>query len=151
VLWVTDAREPLADVVALARTELGSETPCTIIQNKVDLLCEAPASFEYDAMPVVRLSALTGAGIDLLRTHLRRAAQLGGEADGTFSARRRHLEALARAAMHLTAAQAELQSSALELAAEQLRGAQMSLSELTGELTSDELLGEIFASFCIGK
>jgi tRNA modification GTPase len=69
---------------------------------------------------------------------------------GAFSARRRHLDALARVRGHLVAARAEL-SGALELTAEHLRRAQTALGELTGELTSDDLLGEIFATFCIGK
>jgi tRNA modification GTPase len=67
-----------------------------------------------------------------------------------LSARRRHLEALARTKTHLAAARAEL-AGALELTAEHLRQAQTALGELTGELTSDDLLGEIFATFCIGK
>ena len=69
---------------------------------------------------------------------------------GTFSARRRHLDALERARARLVAARAG-SDGALELAAEELRGAQAALGELTGELTSDDLLGEIFATFCIGK
>jgi len=98
----------------------------------------------------VFLCALTGAGIELLVTHLKEIAGLGAAGAGTFSARRRHLDALARTRTHLAAARAEL-PAALELAAEHLRNAQTSLSELTGELTSDDLLGEIFATFCIGK
>jgi tRNA modification GTPase len=94
---------------------------------------------------------LTGAGIDLLVSHLKEAAGLvAGDTAGAFSARRRHLEALARARAELCAARPHL-DGALELAAEHLRGAQTSLSELTGELTSDDLLGQIFATFCIGK
>jgi tRNA modification GTPase len=93
---------------------------------------------------------LTGAGLDLLKSHLLTLAGWTGEVTGTFSARRRHLDAIGRAQRHLHAARAEL-DGALELVAEELRGAQTALSELTGEITSDDLLGEIFATFCIGK
>jgi tRNA modification GTPase len=86
----------------------------------------------------------------LLVAHLKRAAGLGGETAGTFSARRRHLEALERARGELAAAAPHLRG-ALELAAEHLRNAQAALSDLTGEFTSDDLLGEIFSTFCIGK
>ncbi|HEX7238300.1 MAG TPA: tRNA uridine-5-carboxymethylaminomethyl(34) synthesis GTPase MnmE, partial [Gammaproteobacteria bacterium] len=87
---------------------------------------------------------------DGLVAHLKQAAGLVGEVSGTFSARRRHLDALGRTRAELGAARAFL-GDALELAAEHLRSAQTALSELTGELTSDDLLGEIFATFCIGK
>jgi tRNA modification GTPase len=75
---------------------------------------------------------------------------MAGEIAGTFSARRRHLDALERTRAALHASRPHL-GGALELAAEHLRNAQSALSELTGELTSDDLLGEIFATFCIGK
>ena len=96
------------------------------------------------------ISALTGEGIDELIAHLQALAGYDAAAPGTFSARRRHLAALERARARLVAARAQL-GAALELAAEELRGAQSALGELTGELTSDDLLGEIFATFCIGK
>jgi tRNA modification GTPase len=99
---------------------------------------------------VLAISALTGAGIDALISHLHVIAGYDAAAAGTFSARRRHLAALERAQARLVAARAEL-DRALELAAEELRAAQAALGELTGELTSDDLLGEIFATFCIGK
>jgi tRNA modification GTPase len=101
-------------------------------------------------VPMVAISALTGEGIDALIAHLHSMAGYDARAQGTFSARRRHLAALERARAHLVAARAAL-DTALELAAEELRGAQAALGELTGELTSDDLLGEIFATFCIGK
>jgi tRNA modification GTPase len=99
---------------------------------------------------VLAISALTGAGIDALIAHLHSVAGYNAAAPGTFSARRRHLASLERARVRLVAARREL-GGALELAAEELRGAQAELGELTGELTSDDLLGEIFATFCIGK
>jgi tRNA modification GTPase len=150
LLWVADVREPLAATLAAARGAQSGDGGLTIVANKIDLGTEAPRLGEEQGTAIVYVSALTGAGIELLVAHLKQAAGLAGETAGTFSARRRHLDALERALAHLRAARAPL-SGALELAAEHLRNAQTALSELTGELTSDDLLGEIFATFCIGK
>src|SRR5262249_20275979 len=117
---------------------------------KVDLTSRPADASVEGGVATVRISALTGAGIPLLISHLKEVAGLGPEVAGAFSARRRHLDALARVREHLTAARAD-RTGALELTAEQLRRAQLGLGELTGELTSDDLLGEIFATFCIGK
>jgi tRNA modification GTPase len=149
VLWVVDAREPLEAALAHAHAELGSDR-FTLLRNKIDLLDGRAALTLAGATTVIALSVRTGAGLALLRDHLHALAGFAPEAGGTFSARRRHLAALARAQRHLGAARPQL-TAALELAAEELRAAQAALSELTGELTSDDLLGEIFATFCIGK
>jgi len=169
VLWVVDVREPLDVALAAARTALG-DAPFTLLRNKIDLADDAAradaesgsqttgetrsaaatSALGADRVPVLAISALTGAGIDALISHLHVIAGYDAAAAGTFSARRRHLAALERAQARLVAARAEL-DRALELAAEELRAAQAALSELTGELTSDDLLGEIFATFCIGK
>jgi len=169
VLWVVDVREPLDVALAAASTALG-DAPFTLLRNKVDLADDAAregaesgsqttgetrstaatSALGADRVPVLAISALTGAGIDALISHLHVIAGYDAAAAGTFSARRRHLAALERAQARLVAARAEL-DRALELAAEELRAAQAALSELTGELTSDDLLGEIFATFCIGK
>ena len=150
VLWVADARTVLATSLDEARAAVGAETPFTLLLNKVDLTDAAPGTSVQDGVTIVRVSALTGAGIDLLVAHLKEVAGLGTEVAGAFSARRRHLDALARVRGHLLAARAEL-AGALELTAEHLRRTQTALGELTGELTSDDLLGQIFATFCIGK
>jgi tRNA modification GTPase len=150
LLWVADVREPLAAAVAAARAAQDRAGPCTVIANKLDLVDRAPALAVEHGVPVVYLSALTGAGVELLVAHLKEVAGLAEAGAGTFSARRRHVEALARTREQLLAARVEI-GTALELAAEHLRGAQTALGELTGELTSDDLLGEIFATFCIGK
>ncbi|MEO8466887.1 MAG: tRNA uridine-5-carboxymethylaminomethyl(34) synthesis GTPase MnmE [Gammaproteobacteria bacterium] len=150
VLWVADARTDLATSLREARAAIGAEAPFTLLSNKVDLVAAPPSASVQDGVMIVSLSALTGAGIDLLIAHLKEVAGLGPEVAGAFSARRRHLDALARVRGHLLAARAELEG-ALELTAEHLRRAQIALGELTGELTSDDLLGEIFATFCIGK
>ncbi|HBG30724.1 MAG TPA: tRNA uridine-5-carboxymethylaminomethyl(34) synthesis GTPase MnmE, partial [Gammaproteobacteria bacterium] len=90
-------------------------------------------------------------GLDALRDHLKACAGYSA-GSGVFSARRRHLDALDHAAAHLEAADARLrQERAGELAAEELRLVQAALGEITGAFTSDDLLGRIFSSFCIGK
>jgi tRNA modification GTPase len=100
----------------------------------------------------VMLSALTGEGLPALRAHLKACMGYESVESGAISARRRHLEALARAQQYTEEAARQLtERRAGELVAEELRAAQQALSEITGEFTSDELLGRIFASFCIGK
>jgi tRNA modification GTPase len=150
LLWIADVREPLATAIAAARAAAGGQSALTVVANKIDLAGVEPRSLLEQGTPVLYVSALTGAGIDALVAHLKEVAGIGADGAGTFSARRRHLDGLARAREHLAAARPEL-NAALELAAEHLRNAQTALSELTGELTSDDLLGEIFATFCIGK
>jgi tRNA modification GTPase len=150
LLWVADVRLPLPQAIAEARAATAAATQCTVVANKIDLAALEPRVGVEQGVTVVYASALTGAGVDLLVAHLKQVAGLGADAAGSFSARRRHLDALARTRGHLSAARPHL-GTALELAAEELRNAQTALSELTGELTSDDLLGEIFATFCIGK
>ena len=150
LLWVADVREPLAATVAAARAAQAGNGAVTVIANKIDLTGAQAQLRDERGTPVVYCSALTGEGVDLLVAHLKQSAGIVGEPTGTFSARRRHLDALERARAELGATRAFL-SDALEIAAEHLREAQTALSELTGELSSDDLLGEIFASFCIGK
>jgi tRNA modification GTPase len=116
------------------------------LHNKIDLSGEAART---QVGPEIWLSAKTGDGIDLLRSELLRIAGWQPAGEGGFMARQRHLDALARAQARLRAAQ-EL-SGQLELQAEELRLAQEALSEITGEFTPDDLLGEIFSRFCIGK
>lgn len=126
--------------------------PVTLIFNKIDLTGVASSVDESSTPPRVFLSAKTGAGLPLLRAHLKtRAGYQSGES-GALSARRRHLDALARAKSCVEQAAETLTTThAFELFAEDLRRAQLCLSEITGEFTSDDLLGEIFSSFCIGK
>lgn len=150
LLWVADARQAPAAAVAAARSAHPADGALTIVANKVDLAGSGPRVTEEQGTRIVYVSALTGAGLDLLVAHLKEAAGISADPTGTFSARRRHLDALARTRAELEATRPHL-GGALELAAEHLRDAQASLSELTGELTSDDLLGEIFSTFCIGK
>jgi tRNA modification GTPase len=98
----------------------------------------------------VWLSAKTGEGIDALRHRIRELA--GYEGEGTFTARRRHIEALQSAAEHFDTGRRALEESrAGELLAEELRLSQQALGSITGEVSADELLGRIFSEFCIGK
>jgi tRNA modification GTPase len=99
------------------------------------------------------LSAKTGVGIDALRAQLLSSAGWQASGAGVFIARERHLQALRRVEAHLQEAAMHLgqRAQALDLLAEELRLAQNALGEITGEFTSDDLLGVIFSKFCIGK
>ena len=133
------------------RTECPPTCARLVVRNKIDLADDTPRVIERDGETAVHLSALTGKGLDLLRTQLRRHAG-ATESEGAFSARARHVEALQRVATHLNAADVALHGTrAGELAAEDLRQAQQALSEITGAYTPDDLLGDIFSRFCIGK
>ncbi|HEU0224968.1 MAG TPA: tRNA uridine-5-carboxymethylaminomethyl(34) synthesis GTPase MnmE [Steroidobacteraceae bacterium] len=120
--------------------------PAMVVWNKTDLV-PVPAGASG-----IGVSALTGAGLDALRGKLKAAAGYREAGAGAYSARRRHLDALARAKSLFEVAGARLaQRASFELVAEDLRQAHRALGEITGEVTSDELLGAIFAGFCIGK
>jgi tRNA modification GTPase len=128
------------------------EAPITLVFNKIDLTGEPARIDEAAEPPRVFLSARTGAGMELLRAHLKASAGYLKSESGVFAARRRHLDALERARRHVeNAADILAGTRAFELFAEDLRLAQQALGEITGEFTSDDLLGEIFGSFCIGK
>ncbi len=152
ILYVVDATRALDDEAVLHETHsLPANVPVTWIFNKVDLT-SGRVRIEQSQPPRVFVSASTGEGIDLLRAHLKECMGYVGADAGTISARRRHLDALARARMHLEQAATQLiEHRAGELMAEELRQAQQALAEITGEFTSDDLLGKIFSSFCIGK
>ena len=148
VVNVVDAAAGIthADDAILGRLPQG--VPRLRVMNKIDLLGRPPAFESNAGESVVWLSAKTGEGVDLLRTAL--AALAGGEGatENTFLARERHLVALSGAEDHLRRAAA---LGEMELVAEELRFAQEHLSAITGEYTADDLLGEIFSRFCIGK
>ncbi|HHQ4524507.1 TPA: tRNA uridine-5-carboxymethylaminomethyl(34) synthesis GTPase MnmE [Aeromonas veronii] len=124
----------------------------TVIRNKADLTGEDLAPSQEQGHAVYRISAKTELGLPALREHLKACMGFQGSTEGGFMARRRHLDALERAAERLLVAKEQLEVFvAGELVAEELRLAQESLSEITGEFSSDDLLGRIFSSFCIGK
>jgi len=124
----------------------------TVIRNKVDQTGEELGICHVSSPTLIRLSAKTGEGVEALRTHLKECMGFSGNQEGGFMARRRHLAALERAAEHLNIGQQQLEGyMAGEILAEELRITQQHLNEITGEFSSDDLLGRIFSSFCIGK
>jgi tRNA modification GTPase len=141
---------PAAEDQEIARLPPG--VPLTLVFNKIDLTGGPAAADESSMPPRIFLSAKTGAGLELLRSHLKTRAGFNDAAAGTLSARRRHLDALGRARKCVErAAESVAAARAFELFAEDLRLAHAALGEITGEYSSDDLLGEIFGSFCIGK
>ena len=152
LLYIVDAAAADEPLAAAELAQLPTGIPVTIVYNKIDLR-PAPQPTDTSANPpCIGVSAASGEGFALLVEHLRRIAGSSGDGAGALSARRRHLDALARARQHAEAAAAILTAQGgIELCAEDLRLAQQALGEITGEFTSDDLLGEIFGSFCIGK
>ncbi|GAB3025959.1 tRNA uridine-5-carboxymethylaminomethyl(34) synthesis GTPase MnmE [Bowmanella dokdonensis] len=124
----------------------------TLIRNKIDLSSERPGLDQVGNMTLIRLSAERREGIELLAQHLKDCMGFSAGTEGQFIARRRHLDALERANEHLQTGVSQLvENKAGELLAEELRLVQQHLNEITGEFSSDDLLGRIFSSFCIGK
>lgn len=136
-----------ADLQIIA--DLPPGLPLLRVFNKIDLLAQSPKFSEAEGMADLYLSAKTGEGIELLHHHLMRVVGWQGEGEGVFMARARHLNALREAEGHL--ALAEACNNQAEFVAEELRLAQNALSSITGEFSADDLLGEIFSRFCIGK
>ena len=153
ILFVIDAAaDPQADSYQRERTRLPASVPVTLVLNKIDLIApEAPARAPTPAAGL-RVSARSGEGLEALREHLKASMGFVHAAHGALSARARHLEALGRCRDSLTAAHDELEcGGGRELIAEELRRAQRSLGEIIGDESSEELLGRIFSSFCVGK
>jgi tRNA modification GTPase len=152
ILLVVDDRWGLTVEERTLREQLPENTPVTVLLNKIDLSGRPSAVRDGEWGTEIWLSAKTGAGLDLLREHLKTCMGYHGGGEGIFMARRRHLEALERAATALERATYQLEVvRAGELVAEELREGQNALAEITGEFTSEDLLSRIFSSFCIGK
>jgi tRNA modification GTPase len=150
VLFLIDAvADPRALSLEEERGTLPAGVPVTVVYNKCDLL--SAAARNALAKNAIAVSAATGQGIDALRQHLKNAAGFTDSGPDAVSARARHLDALLRAHDYTERARSQLARRNGELAAEELRQAQQALGEITGEFTTDDLLGEIFGSFCIGK
>ncbi len=149
VVLVTESDSPgdLALLEGIAAT-----VPVLVVRNKIDRDGQAPGVHtDADGRTTIRISARSGEGAGLLRAELLRAAGIGDGQQG-FSARARHVEALERAHRALGGARAALREGvSLELVAEDLRAVQVVLGEITGEFGVEDLLGRIFANFCIGK
>jgi tRNA modification GTPase len=149
VLLVTDEHAAETDLTWLRDLPAGVER--IIVINKIDLDGKHAHSEQHANAKWLWLSVKTGEGLDVLRNYLKQLAG-AGSGEGAFSARRRHVLALEYVEGHLThAANVLAGTRAGELAAEELRQAQHALGEITGTYTSDDLLGAIFSSFCIGK
>ncbi|UYM18383.1 tRNA uridine-5-carboxymethylaminomethyl(34) synthesis GTPase MnmE [Endozoicomonas euniceicola] len=147
----TDAMNP-HDIWPEFVDRLPSKDKLTVVRNKIDLTGEQAGIEDADGVPVVRVCAMSEHGLDALREHLKACMGYEGAMEGGFSARRRHLDALRRAGEFLDNGRLQLEyMGAGELLAEDLRHAQKALGEITGQFSSDDLLGRIFSSFCIGK
>jgi len=153
VLFVVDASDdPTGAAFVEENPRLPADVPVTLVFNKSDLAVGIPVADTIAGPQRVTVSATTGQGMDALRAHLKSCMGYQTTDSGTVSARARHLESLTRARRHVEEAARQLQESrAGELVAEELRGAQQALNEITGEFTTEDLLGRIFSSFCVGK
>lgn len=156
IILMLDSSDPESVDLSKVRSEflakLPSTLPVTIVRNKIDLNGEQASESEQSGYQMISLSAQTHDGVKLLREHLKQAMGFQTGIEGGFLARRRHLDALEKAAEHLQIGLVQLtEFHAGELLAEELRLVQSYLSEITGQFTSDDLLGNIFSSFCIGK
>jgi len=149
-LFIVDARTGVGDEDRRLLDELPRTLPRLIVHNKIDLA--PPACRPEPTGDELHLSASTGVGVDALIDALHRRAGLQSGDTHPFSARTRHVDALQRSAARLAAAADRLRRADMpELAAEELKTALAALGEITGEFSSEDLLGRIFASFCIGK
>jgi len=132
--------------------QISARVPVLLIRNKIDLSGAKATVTDRERYQEISVSIKTGQGLDKLRAQLLELAGYHPGQESTFSARRRHVDALNRAAACLEKGESQLQDNrAAELLAEELRQAQYALGEITGEFSSDDLLGQIFSSFCIGK
>lgn len=156
ILLLVDATENnvanIDDILPDFYADLPNKDIVTVIQNKIDLVENHTILKKNDAVKLLSLSAKTGKGIDELKQFLKNCMGYQDNSEGSFTARRRHLDALNHAEAHILAGTEQLEvHRAGELLAEELRIAQQYLNEITGEFTADDLLTHIFSSFCIGK
>jgi tRNA modification GTPase len=151
VLWVFDDKAD-PEHADFNPDELPPGVPVLFVRNKIDLTTTEAGVTERDGASEIAMSAHIEKDIQLLREYLKQSVGFQGAEEGEFLARRRHLDALERASQHLDSGERAMQETGSgELLAEDLRQTQLALSEITGEFTADDLLGEIFSSFCIGK
>jgi len=149
VLLVFDTKDELPDFSILP--DLVKNKPIICIRNKIDLLNTQSEVNKLGNQLEVCLSAKNGDGVVLLRKALAEFAGLNSGGEGVFLARKRHIDSIDQTLIYIDSAIEQLEGGASELVAEDLRQAGMSLGQITGEFSSDDLLGEIFSSFCIGK
>ena len=148
-LLLVDAAHGITETEKSILAGLPQEIPKIWVHNKIDVTQEPALIAEQNQATHIYISAKTGMGVNLLKNHLLKLAGYQNNAEGVFMARARHLSALTEVHEHLGLAVSQIESA--ELVAEELRLAQEALSSITGEFTPDDLLGEIFSKFCIGK
>ncbi len=148
VLLLIDSTDPEIDSVMKV---LPTDLDITKVYNKIDLLDIEPEIIENEQGSQIYLSVKKGIGMELLINNLKQTVGFNSETDDVFIARKRHIDALIQGQKSVENALEQLQNQAGELVAEDLRQAQNSLAEITGSFSSDDLLGRIFSSFCIGK
>lgn len=148
-LLLVDATHGITETEKSILERLPQKTRKIWVHNKIDMTKEPALVQEKAHAAHVYISAKTGLGVDLLKAELLKLAGYQNHSEGVFMARARHLQALDMVDTHLQRAQNQMTSA--ELVAEELRLAQEALSTITGEFTPDDLLGEIFSKFCIGK
>ena len=148
-LLLVDAAHDIGEMEKSILARLPAFLPKIWLHNKIDLSLEAPKTLKKDGESHIYLSAKTGIGMELLKSELLKLAGWQPAGEGVFMARARHLAAMEDVRMHLNNAAGLLKQS--ELFAEELRLAQEALNSITGEFSPDDLLGEIFSRFCIGK
>ena len=148
-LLLVDAAHGIGDQEKTILARLPQEIRKIWVHNKIDVGNTKPSCQQIDGATHIYLSAKTGDGLALLKNQLLALAGYQSNSEGIFMARARHLQALAEVDAHLNSAKRQMSSA--ELLAEELRLAQDDLASITGEFTPDDLLGEIFSKFCIGK
>lgn len=151
VLLLVDNRLGIGPEEEKVLERIPASLPVDIIHNKLDLTAETPFIRNAPRGVEVGLSVKTGEGWQLLIEHLKQSVGFEQTAENQYSARSRHIDAIKAVKKHIEEAHQQLAGGAGELAAEEMRLAQEALSRVTGEFSSDDLLGEIFSSFCIGK
>ena len=149
ILLVFDSRDSKANLSILPDSV--KNKPKILVRNKIDLAGNKSSVKKVGKMTEISISAINGDGIDTVRESLSEFAGLNSGIEGVFVARKRHLDALEETLEFINSASGQLNSGSSELVAEDLRQAGMKLGQITGEFSSDDLLGEIFSSFCIGK
>ena len=148
-LLLVDAAHGIGEQEKTILARLPQEIRKIWVHNKIDVGNTKPSCQQIDGATHIYLSAKTGDGLALLKNQLLALAGYQSNSEGIFMARARHLQALAEVDAHLNSAKRQMSSA--ELLAEELRLAQDDLASITGEFTPDDLLGEIFSKFCIGK
>ncbi len=149
VLLVYDASDKSVDLSILP--ESVKDKPKIVIKNKIDLTGSKTGIQKIQNNPEISISAKNGDGINIVRKALADFAGLNSNTEGVFLARKRHIIAINETLSFINSATSQLDGGASELVAEDLRQAGMHLGQITGEFSSDDLLGQIFSSFCIGK